>query len=106
MSKILAVTGASGHLGHLVVGLLKSKGLTEQVVALVRSPAKGADLGVALREADYDKPATLASALAQVDTLLLISSNEVGKRAAQHHNVIEAAQKAGVKRVVDRKSVV
>jgi len=35
-----------------------------------------------------------------VDTLLLISSSEVGKRAAQHHNVIEAAKKAGVKKIV------
>ena len=39
-------------------------------------------------------------ALAGVDTLLLISSSEVGQRAAQHHNVIETAKKAGVKRIV------
>src|SRR5690606_35702578 len=34
------------------------------------------------------------------DTLLLISSSEVGQRAAQHRNVIEAARKAGVGRIV------
>ncbi len=52
------------------------------------------------READYARPETLAAALAGVDTLLLISSSEVGQRAAQHHNVIEAAKAAGVKRIV------
>ena len=53
-----------------------------------------------MREADYAKPETLGSALAGVDTLLLISASEIGRRAAQHRNVIEAAKKAGVKRIV------
>ena len=53
-----------------------------------------------MREADYAKPQTLEKALAGVDTLLLISSSEIGQRAAQHRNVIEAAKKAGVKRIV------
>jgi len=55
-------------------------------------------LGVAVREANYDKPETLERALSGVDTLLLISSSEVGKRATQHHNVIEAAKKSVVKK--------
>ena len=51
--------------------------------------------------ADYDKPDTLDRALAGIDTLLLISSSELGqRRAAQHHNVIEAAKRTGVKRIV------
>jgi NAD(P)H dehydrogenase (quinone) len=100
MSNVIGITGASGQLGHLVINVLKSKGLSESIVALVRSKAKGEDLGVALREADYEKPDTLAAALANVNSLLLISSNEVGKRATQHHNVIEAAKKAGVTRIV------
>ena len=37
---------------------------------------------------------------ADIDTLLLISSNDVGQRAIQHRNVIEAANKAGVKWLV------
>jgi uncharacterized protein YbjT (DUF2867 family) len=55
---------------------------------------------VTVREADYGKPETLDRALAGIDTLLLISSNEIGRRATQHRNVIEAAKKAGVKWVV------
>lgn len=100
MSYRYAVTGATGQLGRLVLKILKDKGLSEKVVALVRSTAKGADLGIALREADYDQPAKLVEALAKVETLLLISSNEIGKRAAQHANVIDAAKTAGVKRII------
>jgi NAD(P)H dehydrogenase (quinone) len=60
-----------------------------------------ANLGVSVRDADYSKPETLDRALAGIDTLLLISSSEVGqRRAAQHHNVIEAAKRTGVKRIV------
>jgi NAD(P)H dehydrogenase (quinone) len=96
----IAITGATGQLGRLVVADLKNKVPANELVALVRSPARAADLGVAAREFDYDKPDTLAPALAGVDTLLLISANEVGKRERQHKRVIDAARKAGVKRIV------
>lgn len=96
----IAITGATGQLGRLVVEKLKTRTAPSNLVAVVRSPAKAADLGIATRAADYAKPETLASAFAQVDTLLLISSSEVGQRAQQHRNVIEAAKKAGVKRMV------
>lgn len=95
----IAVTGASGHLGPLVINNLKARVPASNIVALTRTPAKAADLGVAVREADFSKPDMLARALAQVDTLLLISASEVGQRVTQHRNVIEAAQKAGVKRI-------
>jgi len=97
---MIAITGATGQLGRLVVNKLKEKVAASDIVALARSTAKAADLGVAAREADYDKPETLESALSGVDTLLLISSSEVGQRATQHHNVIAAAKKSGVKRIV------
>jgi NAD(P)H dehydrogenase (quinone) len=96
----IAITGATGQLGRLIVARLKAKAPAEQIVALVRSPAKAADLGVPAREADYVRPETLGAALAGIDTLLLISSSEIGQRAVQHRNVIEAAKKAGVKRIV------
>jgi len=96
----IAVTGATGQLGRIVVEKLKTKVPASGIVALARSLDKAVDLGVIAREADYDQPETLAGALADVDTLLLISGNEIGKRAAQHRNVIEAAKKAGVERIV------
>lgn len=96
----IAITGATGQLGRLVVEKLKAQVPADQIVALVRTPAKATDLGVETREADYAQPATLATALAGVDKLLLVSSSEVGQRATQHHNVIEAAKQAGVKHIV------
>ncbi len=96
----IAITGATGQLGRLVIDKLKAKVPASEIIALVRTPTKAADLGVAAREADYTKPEILDQALAGVDTLLLISSNEVGQRAVQHRNVIEAAKRAGVKRIV------
>lgn len=96
---IIAVTGATGQLGRLVIEQLKVRAPAETLVALVRDPAKAADLGVQVRAADYDKPEALATALAGVDVLLLISSDAIGERVRQHRNVIEAAKAAGVKRI-------
>lgn len=96
----IAITGATGQLGRLVVENLKTRVPADDIVALVRDPAKAADLGVAARAADYAKPETLGPALAGADTLLLISGNEIGQRLLQHRAVIEAAEAAGVKRIV------
>ncbi len=96
----IAVTGATGRLGRVVVSKLKEKVSSGNIVALVRSTQKAADLGVEVREADYDRPETLGSALNGADTLLLISASEIGKRAVQHKNIIEAAVKAGVKWII------
>ena len=97
---MIGVTGATGQLGRLVINGLKARVPASDIAALARTPAKAKNLGVTVREADYGKPETLDRALAGIDTLLLISSNEIGRRATQHRNVIEAAKKAGVKWVV------
>jgi NAD(P)H dehydrogenase (quinone) len=96
----IGITGATGQLGRLVIDRLKAKMPAKDIIALARSPQKASDLGVTVREGDYARPETLEKALAGVDTLLLISSNEEGKRVEQHVNVINAAKKAGVKRIV------
>lgn len=95
----IAVTGATGQLGRLVIEDLKTRVPAGDILALARDPAKATDLGVAVRAADYAKPETLGAALAGVDTLLLISSDAVGQRVAQHRNVIEAAKAAAVERI-------
>ncbi|WP_339773224.1 SDR family oxidoreductase [uncultured Pseudosulfitobacter sp.] len=96
----IAVTGATGQLGRLVIAGLKAKIDAGDIVALARSPENAADLGVTARKADYDAPETLAPALAGIDTLLLISGSEIGQRTAQHRAVIDAAKAAGVGRIV------
>ena len=96
----IAITGATGQLGRLVTSQLQALQTSHELVALVRSPTKAASLGVTTREADYSRPETLAAAMAGVDTLLLISSSEVGQRTVQHRNAIDAAKAAGVKHLV------
>lgn len=93
---MIAITGATGQLGRLAVAALMRRVPPDQLVGIVRSPEKAADLGIAARAADYTRAETLDAALKGIDKLLLISSNEIGSRAAQHRNVIEAAQRAGV----------
>lgn len=97
---MIAITGATGQLGHLVIEQLLKTVPANQIVAIVRNPAKADALsqqGVVVRQADYADEAAFTAALGGVDKLLLISSSEVGQRAAQHQNVINAAKAAGVK---------
>lgn len=94
-----AVTGATGKLGRLVLDELLQKTDAANIVALARDPStlqKYDQLGVQVRQADYDDPASLKTALQGVDRLLLISGNAVGQRERQHGAVIEAAKEAGV----------
>ncbi|WP_029135488.1 SDR family oxidoreductase [Nakamurella lactea] len=99
----IAVTGATGSLGtHLLNSLLTTQE-PSSLVAVVRDPAKATDLadrGVAVRVASYDDPAALRAAFDGVDTLMLISGSEPGRRLVQHTNAIDAAVAAGVQRVV------
>jgi NAD(P)H dehydrogenase (quinone) len=97
---MIAVTGATGHLGRLVIENLLERGVAAgEIVALARSPEKARDLaarGVQVRVADYTQPDTLAVALRGVEKLLLVSGSELGQRAEQHRNVVDAAREAGV----------
>ncbi|EOC9248219.1 NAD(P)H-binding protein [Enterobacter hormaechei] len=97
---MIAITGATGQLGqHVIEELLKTVPAS-QIVAIVRNLAKAEALrqqGVVVRQADYTDEAAFTTALNGVDKLLLISSSEVGQRAVQHQNVINAAKAAGVK---------
>ena len=95
----IAITGANGQLGQLVIQALRQQAPEVNVVALVRDPQKAEhlqDIGVTVRHFDYDQIESLVPALQGIDKLLLISANEIGRRVPQHRAVIEAAQIAGV----------
>jgi len=98
-----AVTGATGHLGPLVLDALLARGVpATDLVAIARTPAKGAalaDRGITVRPGDYSRPDTVLTALSGVDVLLLVSGNEIGRRVAQHAAVVDAARRAGVGRI-------
>ncbi|MFF0789739.1 SDR family oxidoreductase [Streptomyces spiralis] len=96
----IVVTGATGHLGRLVVEQLLRKVPAERITAVVRTPEKAADLagrGVRIAVADYNAPETFDGLFAAGDKVLLISGNEFDKgRVRQHRVVIDAAKAAGV----------
>lgn len=97
---MIVVTGATGQLGQLVIAALLKKTSASNIVAAVRNvvKAKGiAALGVQVRQADYNQPASWEAALKGADKVLLISSSEIGQRARQHRAVIDAAKRAGVR---------
>lgn len=96
----IAITAATGQLGRLAVEKLKQKHPAHQIVAIVRNVEKAQNLAVTVRQGDYNDRLALVQALQGVDKLYLISSNELGKRAEQHQNVIDAAKTAGVTHIV------
>lgn len=95
----IAITGATGQLGKLIIEALLKEIDASDIIALVRDENKAKDLenkGIELRPFDYDLPETLVPALKGVDKLLLISANEVGRRTPQHKAVVDAAIEAQV----------
>lgn len=96
---MIVVTGATGQLGQLVIEHLLKRVPASEIAAAVRNPDKAGALaarGIAVREADYDRPETLARSFAAGDKVLLISANEIGRRLPQHQAVIDAARRANV----------
>ncbi|MDF2791992.1 MAG: NAD(P)-dependent oxidoreductase [Neobacillus sp.] len=98
--KIL-VTGATGKLGSKVVeSLLKSVPASNLVVS-VRNPEKAEglrNLGVEVRQGDFDHPHNLDPTFKGIDRLLIISADGDNEtRIQQHTNAVQAAERAGVK---------
>ena len=96
----LFVSGASGHLGRLVIEALLARGYPGKIIAGTRDPSKLASLkGVEVRKADFNDKAGLAEALAGVDRFLIVSTDQIGARLAGHLVAVEAAKAAGVKEI-------
>ncbi|POS07098.1 NAD(P)-dependent oxidoreductase [Burkholderia gladioli] len=105
MNDTIFVTGASGHLGRLVLQHLLARGVTPaRLIAGTRSPEKLADLaaaGITVRKADFEDRQGLTDAFDGVGTVLVISTDaleEAGARLKQHRTAIAAAA-AGVGRL-------
>lgn len=102
---MILVTGANGQLGRRIVErLIARRGSAEGLAVSVRDTAKAADLaerGVSVRQGDFDRPESLASAFAGIERLVLISTDGPRDvRIAQHSQAIAAAKAAGVKHVL------
>ncbi len=96
---MILITGATGQLGRAVLQTLVQKTTPSQLAALVRDPAKAADLqarGISLRVGNYGDVASLDRAMQGITQVLLISGG-IGEEALQeHYNVVDAAKRAGV----------
>lgn len=105
------VTGATGKIGNAVARRLADRG--DEVVALVRSPAKARDLlpsGIELAQGDVSDPASLRAAAEGIDAAFNCMGlfeqwfadpgifDRVNAEGAR--NVIAAARQAGAKRAV------
>ena len=95
----LLITGATGHLGRLVVEqLLAACVPAGDIIATGRATDKIKDLadrGVQVRAVDFADPAAVRAAVADADRVLLVSAMDPGARVAQHRNVLDAAREAG-----------
>ncbi|MDQ1771975.1 NAD(P)H-binding protein [Labilibaculum sp. A4] len=102
MEKIL-VTGATGHLGNIVVENLLKKVSAGQISILVRDESKAQALkakGVTVNIGSYQDIHSLNNAMKGIDKVLLISSSDFNDRIGQHKNVVDAAKQAGVKHIL------
>ena len=101
MSRIV-ITGASGQYGRMATDKLIALGRAADLILITRTPDKLADRkaqGCDVRYGDFDKPDTLAAAIAGADKMLLISGTRVGARVIQHKAAIDAAVAAGVSHI-------
>lgn len=97
----IAVSAVSGQLGGEIAKALGGMSACKSVIGLARTPAKAQYLGIEIRPGDYNQPDQLVESLAGVDALLLVSGMDAPeRRIQQHRNVIEAAQSAGVQKIV------
>lgn len=97
---MILVTGATGMFGGRVSDQLAQRGVP--VRGMTSNPGRAAQLervGVDPVVADMDRPETLLDAMVGVDTVFLVSPMDDRVRVREG-NVLEAAQRVGVRRIV------
>jgi len=101
---MIAITAAGGQLGQAIVHHIQTLTPTTPIVATVRNLETAPDFNadqVTIRHADFDQPDTLTPAFSGVQTLILVSLNEIGDaRQRQHKTGIDAAKAAGVRHII------
>jgi NAD(P)H dehydrogenase (quinone) len=102
---MLLITGANGQLGRLIVEEVLRRTPDLKFAVSVRDPSAAADLaqrGIDVRQADYHDHASLATAFAGIDRLLLMptATPDPEARVAEMKLVAKAVAEAGVRHVV------
>jgi len=106
----IGITGAGGQLGSGVLRYASERASPNEIVAITRHPEKVeavAKKGVRVRRGDFADPSTLPSAFEGLERLLIIPLPDLvpGVRPPLHKQAIEAAVRAGVRRIVDISTV-
>jgi len=97
----IAITAATGQLGRAIINELKKHTYPSNIIGVARTPEKAKNLNIEIRKGDYNNEKAFENALIGIDTLLIVSSNaEPDERIVQHNNIIEAAKKVGVKKII------
>lgn len=94
---LVAVTGATGHLGRKVADLLADRSPRLVVRDASRAPEGFSDIAVV---SGYGDAEAAEAALKGVDVLFMVSAAESVDRLDQHKTFIDAAARAGVRHVV------
>ncbi|QKZ13563.1 SDR family oxidoreductase [Spirosoma sp. KUDC1026] len=100
---MILITGATGQLGTAVIHQLLLNVPASQIAAFVRNETKAVNLikqGVTIRLGTYDDIDALNKAMQGIETVLLIAGTDEENRVSQHQNVVNAAKKAGVRRIM------
>ncbi|MDT9700866.1 NAD(P)H-binding protein [Streptomyces sp. P17] len=101
---MLIVTGATGHLGSLIVNRLLERAPADRIGVSVRDVSKAADLaerGVRVRAGDFTEPGSLKHAFEGAERVLVISAAIRGGGALTANSAaIDAAREAGAQRIV------
>ena len=99
----IVITGASGNLGRSTAELVLDRVPASEVILTTRHPEELSDFAerrAEVRRADFDRPETLVGAFAGGERLLLISTQDLGRRSDQHRAAIEASREAGVRHAI------
>ena len=95
----IAVTGATGQLGGRVARRLAAAGVPQRL--LVRDPDRAPRLpGADVVRAPFGDGTAVRKALADLDTVLMVSASETADRVDQHRTFIDAAVAADVGHLV------
>lgn len=96
---MIVVTGSTGQLGGRVARRLAAAGLTQRL--LVRDGTRAPRLdGAGVVEADYGDRESLHAALANAETVFMVSAAEHPDRVEWHRTFIDAAADAGVEQLI------
>lgn len=101
---MILVTGASGSVGKEVVREMLKTGKEFRAMFRSKEEAAKAPQGVKTVIADFSNPASLQSALQGVDRVFLVCS-PIRELVELEGNVINASEKAGVKRIVQNSAL-